>query len=284
MDLEITKKFIFLLIQETFYSQENKCFDTLLKLITDDFNFNTFEKKKGLGVLCNRMTSLKKAIPNMKLSLNHFNDSVNNSAVVILMVMGIMKKPWLNNKLLPATNSYERIGLVFHIIPNKDNTKIKEVYLKSENIYQECYEKIKALDLLHTAFKLNSEKEVNKNKINKVQVNKVQDNKVQDNKVQDNKVQDNKVQDNKVQDNKVQDNKVQDNKVQDNKVQDNKVQDNKVQDNKVQDNKVQDNKVQDNKVQDNKVQDKVQDNKVQDNKVIKEKEVKEKEISKNIIE
>jgi hypothetical protein len=188
MDLKITKKFIFLLLQKTFYSQKDKCFDTLLKLITDDFNFNTFEKKKGLGVLCNRMTSLKKAIPNMKLSLNHFNDSVNNSAVVILMVMGIMKKPWLNNKLLPATNSYERIGLVFHIIPNKDNTKIKEVYLKSENIYQECYEKIKALDLLHTAFKLNRKKKVNKVQVNKVQVNKVQVNKVQVNKVQVNKV------------------------------------------------------------------------------------------------
>ena len=54
-----------------------------------------------------------------------------------------------------ASGKYERLGLVFHLLTDKSQKKIKELTFKSEFISGECYKKIRALDLLHTSLTIN---------------------------------------------------------------------------------------------------------------------------------
>jgi len=158
----ITKQFMFLLLKLTTYLKEpeansnEKCFLKLKPYIANEFKYNKINGEKGLRLLCRHMGELKKAFPNMNLSVTHFRDTDKRSIVIILMVLGVMKGSWLNK---PATNKYERLGIVFHILTNKNKDKITEINFKSEYIPEDCYKKIRALDLLHTAFAINKSAE-----------------------------------------------------------------------------------------------------------------------------
>ena len=56
------------------------------------------------------------------MAIAQITSSEGGSTKTILMVLGVMKGPWLNS---PATNKYERLGIVFHILTDK-NEKINE--------------------------------------------------------------------------------------------------------------------------------------------------------------
>ena len=170
--LDITKQFMFLLLKITATDLKtprntslNKCFTELKPFISEDFKYNKIKGFKGLELLCRHIRDLKEAFPDMNLSVTHFRDTDKHSVVIILMVLGIMKGSWLNQT---ATGKYERLGIVFHMLSSKDKQKIKEITFKSEYIPEECYKKIRALDLLHTAFAINKSVEESKENKNKV--------------------------------------------------------------------------------------------------------------------
>ena len=170
--LDITKQFMFLLLKITATDLKtprnaslNKCFTELKPFISEDFKYNKIKGLKGLELLCRHIRDLKEAFPDMNLSVTHFRDTDKHSVVIILMVLGIMKGSWLNQS---ATGKYERLGIVFHMISSKDKQKIKEITFKSEYIPEECYKKIRALDLLHTAFAINKSVEESKENKNNV--------------------------------------------------------------------------------------------------------------------
>ena len=164
---EVTKLFMFQLLKLTTHliepeaNSSEKCFFKLKPFISNDFTYNKITGDKGLQLLCRHMEELKKAFPNMNLSVTHFRDTDKHSIIIILMVLGVMKGNWLNT---PASNKYERLGIVFHLLTNKDKDKITEINFKSEYIPEDCYKKIRALDLLHTAFAINKSVEEAKHK------------------------------------------------------------------------------------------------------------------------
>ena len=162
--IDISKQFIFLLLATTARASNLKktkenvvynCFSDLKPLIDNDFNYNNIKGNKGLSLICRHMQELKHAFPDMKLSATYFKDIDKKTSIIILIVIGKMKGPWLN---VPASNKDERLSIVFHIIPDKN--KIKEINFKSEYLSEQCYKQIRALDLLHTSFavKNNSDK------------------------------------------------------------------------------------------------------------------------------
>jgi hypothetical protein len=162
--IDISKQFIFLLLATTARASNLKktkenvvynCFSDLKPLIDNDFNYNNIKGNKGLSLICRHMQELKHAFPDMKLSATYFKDIDKKTSIIILIVIGKMKGPWLN---VPASNKDERLSIVFHIIPDKN--KIKEINFKSEYLSEQCYKQIRSLDLLHTSFavKNNSDK------------------------------------------------------------------------------------------------------------------------------
>ena len=168
--VDVTKQFMFQLLKlatDLKTSKENSlssCYTTLKPFITDDFKYNKIIGDKGLSLICRHMRELKEAFPVMNLSVTHFKDTDKHSSVVVLLVLGVMKGNWLNHS---ASGKYERLGIVFHLLPEKGRKRIKEITFKSEFISEECYKKIRALDLLHTAFAINKsieEAKENKNK------------------------------------------------------------------------------------------------------------------------
>jgi hypothetical protein len=168
--VDVTKQFMFQLLKlatDLKTSKENSlssCYTTLKPFITDDFKYNKIIGDKGLSLICRHMRELKEAFPVMNLSVTHFKDTDKHSSVVVLLVLGVMKGNWLNHS---ASGKYERLGIVFHLLSEKGRKRIKEITFKSEFISEECYKKIRALDLLHTAFAINKsieEAKENKNK------------------------------------------------------------------------------------------------------------------------
>lgn len=152
-DMSVTKRFIFELLKTSTLSNKNKnnsitsCFQKLLPLIHSNFKYNDKKNIEGLQLVCRHMRDLKEAFPKMNLSVTHFQDIEKNSFVVIIIVLGVMKGPWLNTA---ATNRYERVGIVFHL--KTKNNKIEQITFKTEHFSSECYKKIRALDLLHTSY------------------------------------------------------------------------------------------------------------------------------------
>ena len=112
--IDITKQFMFILLTLTVVDSKipkdvalNNCFNDLKPFISKDFMYNNKYGNEGLKLLCHHMKDLKNAFPSMNLTVTHFKDIDKNSVVIILMVLGVMKGPWLN---APATHKYERLG------------------------------------------------------------------------------------------------------------------------------------------------------------------------------
>jgi hypothetical protein len=147
------------------YDQDRKeriksCLNELRIMTTNRFVYNKTPGDEGIDLICRHISDLRDAFPKMDLSVTHFHEPEKKSSVTILIAKGIMKGPWLNR---PATDKYEYLSLVFHILSNKEKNKIEEVHFRSEFLSEETYRKIKALDLIHTAFAINtSAKEIAK--------------------------------------------------------------------------------------------------------------------------
>jgi hypothetical protein len=157
---DITREFMLVLLQGV-VSDYNKnreqrisgCNNKLKNMVERDFVYNQTKGDAGVDLICRHMADLRDAFPKMDISVTHFRDFEKHSGVSILLVQGVMRGPWLNR---PASNEYEHLAVVFHLMPNRARNKIKEVHFRSEYLTEETYKKIRALDLLHTAFAVNS--------------------------------------------------------------------------------------------------------------------------------
>jgi hypothetical protein len=186
--IEKVKYFMLLLLKittdtENIKTSLNTCFNNLIPFISNDFKYNNNNGKEGLNLLCRHIKNINTAFPTMNMTITQFKDIQKNSVIVIIMILGVMKGPWLNT---PASNKYERLGIVIHILTNKEN-KINEINFKSEHISEECYKKIRALDILHTAFSISHKTSDSKNKeikkIEAIPVISIQTNKEIKNKI-----------------------------------------------------------------------------------------------------
>ena len=137
--VEKVKYFMLLLLKittdtENIKNSLNTCFNNLIPFISNDFKYNNNNGKEGLNLLCRHIKNINTAFPTMNMTITQFKDIQKNSVIVIIMILGVMKGPWLNT---PASNKYERLGIVIHILTNKEN-KINEINFKSEHISEEC--------------------------------------------------------------------------------------------------------------------------------------------------
>lgn len=158
--IDVTREFMISLLKGLVSDFQNareqrirKCDDRLKSLVDDDFVYNNTKGSEGLDLICRHIADLRDAFPKMDLSVTHFRDFEKHSAVSIVVAQGIMDGPWLNR---PATKEYEHLAITFHLVPNKQKNKIKQVHFRSEFLTEDTYRKIRALDLLHTAFAVNS--------------------------------------------------------------------------------------------------------------------------------
>ena len=174
---EVTKEFMLRLLKPVVANKDDnreqrirKCSNQLKSLVSlSDFVYNKTKGEEGLDLICRHMADLRDAFPKMDLSVTHFRDFEKHSSVSILVAQGIMKGPWLNR---PASGEYEYLAVVFHLLPNKEKSKVNEVHFRSEFLSEETYRKLRALDLLHTAFAVNaSAKEIIKENVEKVAKN-----------------------------------------------------------------------------------------------------------------
>jgi hypothetical protein len=121
-------------------------------MVSDEFVYNDKEKgAEGLQLVCRHMADLRDAFPKMNMAANYFRDDENDISLFVLVVMGEMKAPWLNR---PASNKHEHVGIVFHVRTTESKLRVKELHFRSEFLTEQCYQKLRTLDLIHTAFTL----------------------------------------------------------------------------------------------------------------------------------
>lgn len=127
------------------------CISALQSLVTDDFLYNGEPHPPHL--LCHHLLHLFDTFPSMDVSVNMFRDATTQTGIFLILVSGRMEGGWLNQ---PATNKQEHLALTIHV--QASGSKVQKASFRSEFLSPQCYQAIRALDLVFTAFSIHQEK------------------------------------------------------------------------------------------------------------------------------
>ena len=129
------------------------CISALQALITDDFQYNGEPHPPHL--ICHHLLQLFDTFPSMDVAVNMFRDGTTQTGIFLILVSGRMDGAWLNK---PASNRYEHLAITLHVQAQADGSKVQKASFRSEFLSPQCYQAIRALDLVFTAFSLHNEK------------------------------------------------------------------------------------------------------------------------------
>lgn len=127
------------------------CISALESLVTEDFQYNGEPHPPHL--LCHHLLHLFDTFPSMDVSVNMFRDATTQTGIFLILVSGRMEGGWLNQ---PATNKQEHLALTIHV--QAAGSKVQKASFRSEFLSPQCYQAIRALDLVFTAFSIHQEK------------------------------------------------------------------------------------------------------------------------------